>query len=156
MSWEYRFYRGAEERRYCYAKNATYHCLWSQKAPPDLAQKAKKIGIDLDRMFDLAHKRSGRLHHYEGDKRTELCATCGARLIKDGYATWVEAPWDQIPKDAYGASKRAINERLGGTHSRVPNTYRLFPQKSDAISFSLEQATIDKQVIKDEEEQARS
>lgn len=143
--WSYRYYEGAEGRRYCYASQRTHRCPVAPPMDGALTGRVAEIAAVLDGLGLDGAKTLRRAHRTSTHVTEKTCGCCGAVLESLGYAVWIEMPWDQIPEtnDNIRAT-RAINERMGSTHGRKPGSHRYFGLKREAIQWCREEAQIDK------------
>jgi hypothetical protein len=147
-----RYYRGGD-RRFVYDVEATYRCPWALGPPPDVLATALAGGLTgLSVIFAKAHRQATRIRAQDSNgRKTDRCATCGAKLEKVGYRAWIEAPYPDVVaelrrlgrgEDASAAEGSArISERLGGDeYAPWPGSSRYFGLKREAVAWCREQA----------------
>lgn len=143
-----RYYAGADGRCFFYASDATVACPnqigddlrreeWEAKRTL-LVETLASVGVDAFKTMARAHRS---LHGIENADRPDHCAGCGAKLVRLGYGTWIEAPLDQVETNE---ATRRMATVFGTTHQRVPDSYRVWPKKSEAIAWAREEAQIDR------------
>jgi hypothetical protein len=86
-------------------------------------EAARLLGVDAKALVTLIeNSHRGAWHSQDGIRRrvegklTDLCRTCGAKLINHGYSAFVERDFDpEVDEDPEGTRKasRAISDRLG-------------------------------------------
>lgn len=145
MAYNYHYYRGADGQRFCYAAEPTYQCPLAE--PGATGSAAEALGCDaakLAQMIRRAHSRSGAGRDRDADGRlTERCQTCGAKLVRVGYAAWAEEP----DPEEY---RERIAERLGFDRPmRQSKPRRYFDVKREAMAWAREEAAISKAVAEE-------
>ena len=124
----YWYIEGADGRRYCYAKDPTYLCPMgdpvvyersedSEDSEPVprltldvMVPAAERLGMDqmlLAKVIGSAHLRAGAGRARIDGRLTDICATCGHKLIRKGFRYWIEA------KPRTADSQTRIAQRLG-------------------------------------------
>lgn len=157
-----RYFAGAEGRCFLYAKEATFRCPYAEELSwgPDDAKPMPltlelealiaqaEVPVYAERLMKKAHGRNTTLRHAD---EPDTCNSCGARLVKVGYRTWIEATIDDpIHEDSINDSTRRLNSAFGATHLHVRGSTRYWPTKREAITWAREEAAIDKQAKRDE------
>lgn len=139
------YYEGLPGHYFVYDSDASWCCPYAEEvsgpAVPEVTPMVDALqALVGDRInVRLALHRAHRSSQYEEDSK--VCRNCGARRRKLGYRTWKEFPIADV--EANEATVR-INQRLGGTHLRVPGSHRYWPTKREAMAWAREEAAIER------------
>jgi len=160
MSSSYRFFRGAGERRFCFAVHPTFVCPLADPNPERPAGDVGSpwgLGIDeaaqamgcapghLAEILRLAHRRRRAERERGPDGRlTDNCTVCLSKMRRLGFRAWVTDPIAQEDLRAEQRSSLAISQRLGGHYDpRVTvGEVRWFDTKKEAREWAREESRI--------------
>lgn len=146
------FLSGARGRAYNWAKHPTFVCpnadpvsytpaepgategTWSLTRP-EVATAAAAIGADAVMLGQLLRQRhashtAGRLR--VGDRVTDRCSICGAKMIRKGFRAWIDEPDDSDDASA----QRRIAGRLGFEAPRRTLRTTWHPTKREAEAWA--------------------
>ncbi len=146
------FVRGAGERRYNWTKHPTFVCpnadpvsytpveagaaegTWSLTRD-EVATAAAAIGADPVMLGQLLRQRhashaAGRLR--VGDRLTDCCAICGAKMTRKGFRAWI----DELDDNEDASSQRRIASRLGLAAPRRTLRTTWHPTKREAEAWA--------------------
>ena len=112
----YWYIQGSDGKQFCWAREPTFRCRYSEQAPSKLSDAAVALGLsNLDELFKRAHQRGSiRKRDPKTNRLTNRCQACGAKLVRRGFAYWVERPPTAKDSGEQQVSAR-ISNRLGGT-----------------------------------------
>lgn len=146
----YRYFNGAPGVRCCIAVHPTFVCPYSQlnlstadeewEVPAPLLQAATQLGMYpglLVRLVVRGHRNNRRMR--EGERLTDRCENCGARMERRGFHCWIE---QDKPREHYGTSDR-MTEAIGGTPKIILKTLYL-PTKKEAREWAFEESKLSK------------
>jgi CO/xanthine dehydrogenase Mo-binding subunit len=146
VSYRYRYFRGADRRRYCWATRPTFKCPLAHDhdhPTPAAAQSAalteaaELLGCDPARLRSMLHRAHGsyatRRARDDSNRLTDRCAVCGAKLQRLGFARWIAA------NTAADTSIAAIANRLGDGFVRVEGPW-YSPTKTAASEWARSRA----------------
>lgn len=147
MNSSYRYYQGAPGVRFCFAVHPTFQCPLAMHSPDairaDVRAAAELLGTDaggLGVAIARGHRSVGTRQRDLAGKLTDRCDSCGAKMDRPGFATWVKTDL------ADGEDELGIGVRrnlFGGRPWRQTPT-RYFDTKAEAREWALEEARTSK------------